>query len=768
MGTFLQLPAALQEYADQRVWVLWKYKKLKSGKYTKPPYQPNDKKAKPNDPSTWVTFAEALAAYERGGFDGIGICLLNIDLGGFDCDDCRNAETGALEPAAQRLIERASTYVEITPSKTGLRILGKGTSGELHRKQPVSGANGMSVETYRNCARYITITGDALPGVNGTCADIDALMDEVVAALDAQKEGEGGGDGGSDNEPEPEPKPGPKRQRKPTRDDLDDIIKNGGQGFFRNKADGTVDRNIAVWWVINRLLERGDSDDEIVAILLNPDNKIGDHFRDHPQGAEITARRHVKEAREKLAVLQKGKEEQILAELNNQNAVAIDGGKTVVLRFERMEHSAGGERYTYLEPTFLSFSDFRKFYLNRRIQVGRKWIDIGKWWLGHPRRRQYRGLTFEPGGAKVIDGRFNLWRGWGAKPQPGDWSLMREHIRIVLCAGDEAFFDYVIRWIAWMVQYPGQQAEVATVFIGKRGTGKGTLGKALCRIFGQHQLHLSSPGQFTGRFNEHLRQCSFLFADEAYGPKDRTAEGELKRNITDDTISIEPKGRARFEVPYCLHVMIASNNDWVIPAGESERRFAAQEVSEIHLQDRAWFGPLYKQLREGGYAAMLHDLLQMDLGDWHPRDNVIRTPALAEQQEESLDAFDEWWLELLQTAVLPGAHPSDPSCPVSNEYVMKVTRKDPYGKVGDHQLTEKRKGLYDAARISSPRLRHKSDAAFGRYLSKRKCTPWRPQRRRGWAFPPLSECRADWLKRFPGTVWRDQTLTEWLEEPEEE
>lgn len=333
---------------------------------------------------------------------------------------------------------------------------------------------------------------------------------------------------------------------------------------------------------------------------------------------------------------------------------------------------------------------------------------------------------------------------------------------------DEAFFDYVIRWLAWMVQYPGQQAEVATVFIGKRGTGKGTLGKALCRIFGQHQLHLSSPGQFTGRFNEHLRQCSFLFADEAYGPKDRTAEGELKRNITDDTISIEPKGRARFEVPNCLHVMIASNNDWVIPAGESERRFAAQEVSEIHLQDRAWFGPLYKQLREGGYAAMLHDLLQMDLGDWHPRDNVIRTPALAEQQEESLDAFDEWWLELLQTAVLPGAHPSDPSCPVSNEYVMKVTRKDPYGKVGDHQLTEKRKGLYDAARISSPRLRHKSDAAFGRYLSKRKCTPWRPQRRRGWAFPPLSECRADWLKRFPGTVWRDQTLTEWLEEPEEE
>ena len=182
-----------------------------------------------------------------------------------------------------------------------------------------------------------------------------------------------------------------------------------------------------------------------------------------------------------------------------------------------------------------------------------------------------------------------------------------------------------------------------------------------------------------------------MFADEAYGPKDRTAEGELKRKITESTISIEPKHRKRFEVPNRLHVMFASNNDWVVPAGEYERRFVVGNVSDVHLQDQAWFGPLYKQLRDGGYEAMLYDLLQMDLGDWHPR-RIVRTAALAEQQEESLDPFDEWWLELLQTGVLPGAHPSDPSCPVSNEYVMKITRKDPYGKVGDHRLTEKCKG----------------------------------------------------------------------------
>jgi hypothetical protein len=40
--------------------------------------------------------------------------------------------------------------------------------------------------------------------------------------------------------------------------------------------------------------------------------------------------------------------------------------------------------------------------------------------------------------------------------------------------------------LAWTVQHPAEQAEVALVFLGEIGTGKGTLGKAMCRIFGQH------------------------------------------------------------------------------------------------------------------------------------------------------------------------------------------------------------------------------------------------------------------------------------------
>src|SRR5215813_13500609 len=84
--------------------------------------------------------------------------------------------------------------------------------------------------------------------------------------------------------------------------------------------------------------------------------------------------------------------DEILAELNRNNAVVLDGGRTMVLRFEEIEHEAGGQTYMYQLPTFLRFQDFRNLYLNRFVDVGGDRVAVGKWWLMHPDRRQYGGV----------------------------------------------------------------------------------------------------------------------------------------------------------------------------------------------------------------------------------------------------------------------------------------------------------------------------------------------------------------------------------------
>ena len=453
----------------------------------------------------------------------------------------------------------------------------------------------------------------------------------------------------------------------------------------------------------------------------------------------------------------------LLDQMNAKNCVVLDGARTMVLRFETDEREAGGEHYVYRVPTFLAFRDFRNLYLNRIVNDGSNDPpSLGDWWLKHPQRRQYRGVVFQPAGAPIIGGRLNLWTGWAVEPKQGDWNLLRKHIRETLAAGDQRVYDYIMNWLAWAVQHPGEQAEVALVFIGERGSGRGTLGRALSRIFGQHALHLSSPEHLTGRFNAHLRQCSFLFADEAYAPRDKSAEGTLKRLITEPTITIEQKGRDPIEVPNLLHVMMASNNDWVVPAGAHERRFMAQKVSEAHRQDPAWFGPLYKQMREGGYAAMLFELLARKLDDWHPR-NIVHTEALTGQQAESLSPLDAWWCELLQTGVVAGADPLKPGEVISNEYEEQIEESDGYG--GTRKRTVKREGFFEQARAMSPKLKGVTDAALGRYLNDNGCiriTIRRPGlRKRGWRLPDLGECRQRWNERFPEMQWDDPSLANW-------
>jgi hypothetical protein len=155
-------------------------------------------------------------------------------------------------------------------------------------------------------------------------------------------------------------------------------------------------------------------------------------------------------------------------------------------------------------------------------------------------------------------------------------------------------------------------------------------------------------------------------------------------------LQIEPKGRDVVEEPNRLHVVLASNSEWVIPAGAHERRFAVQEVADTYRQDAGWFGPIYQEMRSGGLEAMLYDLLHYDLDDWHPR-QIVRTPALTRQQEESLSALDQWWLELLQTAVLEGASELASDEAVSNEYEEEISDTDGYG--GQRKRTVKRKAF---------------------------------------------------------------------------
>jgi primase-polymerase (primpol)-like protein len=138
------------------VW-RWTFDRRRS-KWSKPPFQcshPNVK-AKSNDPATWWTYQDAVAAVLAGQADGIGFMLKDSDLAAVDLDHVRDAVTGALVDWAQRLCVEADSlglYREVTVSGCGLRFIGLAQGDELHRKFTVNRSNGAGIELYRKCAR---------------------------------------------------------------------------------------------------------------------------------------------------------------------------------------------------------------------------------------------------------------------------------------------------------------------------------------------------------------------------------------------------------------------------------------------------------------------------------------------------------------------------------------------------------------------------------------------------------------------------------------
>src|SRR5262245_26733277 len=87
----------------------------------------------------------------------------------------------------------------------------------------------------------------------------------------------------------------------------------------------------------------------------------------------------------------------------------------------------------------LSFADFKNFYRNRRVRLGRKRSSLGAAWLDHPDRREYDRLVFDPTDETPSDC-YNCWRGFGVRAQRGDWSLLRTHIKDVVCGGNAELF----------------------------------------------------------------------------------------------------------------------------------------------------------------------------------------------------------------------------------------------------------------------------------------------------------------------------------------
>jgi uncharacterized protein DUF5906 len=680
------------DLVNQKRWIGWKAV-LEEGKtkVTKKPYSPVDgspRGAVKKNQQHFLTFAEAYLGVVKYELDGIGYVFLEDGFVGIDLDNC--VSDGKLKPTVEnfwlKFFER--TYVEFSPSCTGIHIICRGKipkaiKAELHD------APGVKVELYKD-ARFFTwttlraLSSDSRLGEVMEIADcqigIDKLIKELGAepssaetqmldeseeapgltkkeikriygvkllALRSAKEGEGNGC-------------------------LNDV------GYFAGGAAAADPSILGTFENVNK---------ELLGIVCNewshpyPQNEAHSVIKsswDSGFAKPLTVLSVPDDPRELTTW------RETVAWFNERFFITENyGNKTLVMWHEPDPNPQfkghlvlGGQKQ----------SDFSQRYNHLDIIVGYDRnglpikIPIVDCWLDYKWRAQYTHVIFAPGqelGERVK----NLWQGFAVQARPGNCLLFLNFVRDIICSGVETHYTQLLNWMAYAVKHPDEPGYVAIVLRGSKGTGKNFFAQTFGYLWGSHYMAIVQRTQVTGRFNPHLQTCSVLFANEALFAGNRDDESTLKTYITDDQMIIEPKFVNPFKAPNYLHVIIAGNGDWLVRASGDERRFFFLDVSEGQMQNTSYFNPIKKQLENGGYEALLHTLLHRDLTGFDPRKAPPLTKGLYDQMIESLPLTERPWFECLYSGKIPGkmrTAPKDGSVELrASEFITWAKQRDP-------------------------------------------------------------------------------------------
>ncbi len=514
-------------------------------------------------------------------------------------------------------------------------------------------------------------------------------------------------------------------------------------------------RSEVLFAVLCELVRAGVDDDMIAAVILDPDYGISGHVLDQPRPQQYAARQ-----------IQRAREEAIdpwLRKLNEEHAVIEDiGGRCRVIS-EVMDYALKRTRISRQ-----SFDDFRNRYMHIQVVVGQDKdgndvkMPLGKWWLQNAARRQYRTIMFAPG--REVTDAYNLWQGFACEAKPGSCQLLLEHILNNVCRGNELYNEYMLNWMARAVQHPDSPGEVAIVLRGRMGTGKGTVVKHFGSLWGRHFLQVTDSKHLVGSFNAHLRDCVVLFADEAFYAGDKKHEAILKGLVTEETIMIEGKGVDAEAAPNYTHILMASNSDWVVPAGADERRFFVLDVGDAQIQQAGYFKRIQEEMDRGGREAFLHMLMTRDLSNFDVR-RFPKTEALQEQKLLSMSYEEQWWFEKLMEGRNLGEADG------WQGEVLKADLQRDYLMFAERQKIMRRATPTALGKFLKRVLPGHHPRTFQRWTDVSEQDQYgheRVRRSKAWfyEFPSLREARAHWDDRFGGPYqWPPEDEAEEAKEP---
>lgn len=311
------------------------------------------------------------------------------------------------------------------------------------------------------------------------------------------------------------------------------------------------------------------------------------------------------------------------------------GSVDQLLRRFSLIYGNGGAVFDHQEHKIVSLSDMRDACLRRELH--RAWMESSS-------RRMVRvqNVGFDPGGSDP-QVTCNLWSGWPTTPSPGRCDKLLELLWHMCSRESESkeLYWWVLRWLAYPIQYPGAKMKSTVVVHGPQGTGKNLFFESVMSIYGPYGRVIDQSA-IEDKFNDWASGKLFLIADEVVARSDLYhVKNRLKAFITGEWIRINPKNLAARDERNHVNMVFLSNEAQPVVLEEDDRRHAVVWTPE--KLDHNFYAAVKAEIQAGGIAALHQYLLELELGSFDEGTYPPDTDAKRELIDLSLDSTSAFY-----------------------------------------------------------------------------------------------------------------------------
>jgi len=295
-------------------------------------------------------------------------------------------------------------------------------------------------------------------------------------------------------------------------------------------------------------------------------------------------------------------------------------------------------------------------YHNDSVRWQKWWL----FWMDSASKRETNGVDFSPPPRTCRPGALNLWGGFDIEKHPSppvklSTSVIKDHLRF-LCDESQEGMEYMLKWMASIVQKPGVPSGVCPVFIGSQGSGKseflrslmqGIIGKTGCKVTGSFDV-------IWGKFNVRAGK-TLIIADEMEGLQAHTSANLMKESITETEVCCERKGKDAYFVPAACNFMICSNSEGnVVKIEPTDRRFVVFE--KFDKKSSTYYDILFRILADKDVLRSFFDELKaISLEGFHPSRDRYLSAAYHDLKEMNVSKEERFFEDWKRSKLLPDA-----------------------------------------------------------------------------------------------------------------